>query len=70
MLPDGRLVIVLRNASPNAKDKGGFCPSIHRLLDDTIVATSYANYPPEDLGCSIVSIRFRMSEVEALAQKP
>jgi hypothetical protein len=93
-LPDGRHVIVFRNASPNAKDKGfiawvgtyddiksgkpgeyrvsllktfkdGFYPGIHLLPDGTIVATTYANYRQEDIGCSIVSIRFKMSEVEA-----
>lgn len=95
-LPEGRLVIVFRNASPNAKDKGfiawigtyddirsgkpgeyrvsllktfkdGFYPGIHLLPDGTIVATTYANYRQEDIGCSIVSIRFKMSEVDAMA---
>ncbi len=97
-LPDGRLVIVFRNASPNAIDKGfiawigtcddiksgkpgqyrvsllktfkdGFYPGIHLLPDGTIVATTYANYRKEDTGCSIVSIRFKMSEVDAMAAK-
>jgi hypothetical protein len=96
-LPDGRLVIVFRNASPNAKDKGGFIawvgtygdirqgkpgqyrvsllktfkdgfyPGIHLLPDGTIVATTYANYRKEDAGCSIVSVRFKICEVDALA---
>ncbi len=96
-LPDGRLVIVFRNASPESKDKGGFIawvgtyddirqgkpgqyrvsllktfkdgfyPGIHFLPDGTIVATTYANYRQEDVGCSIVSVRFQMSEVDAMA---
>jgi hypothetical protein len=95
-LPDGRLVIVFRNASPNAKDKGfvawvgtyddirqgrpgqyrvsllrtfkdGFYPGLHLLPDGTIVATTYANYRQEDVGCSIVSVRFTIAEIDALA---
>ena len=96
-LPDGRLVIVFRNASPNSKDKGGFIawvgtyddikqgrpgqyrisllktfkdgfyPGLHLLPDSTIVATTYANYRKEDTGCSIVSIRFKMEEIDRLA---
>jgi hypothetical protein len=96
-LPDGRLVIVFRNASPQSKDKGGFIawigtyddikqgrpgryrvsllktfkdgfyPGIHLLPDGSIVATTYANYRKEDVGCSIVGIRFKMSEVDAMA---
>jgi len=95
-LPDGRMVIVFRNASPNPKDKGfiawvgtyddikqgkpgqyrvsllktfkdGFYPGIHLLPDGTIVATTYANYRKEDIGCSIVSVRFKMSEVDEMA---
>lgn len=98
-LPDGRLVIVFRNASPNAKDKGfivwvgtyddikqgrpgqyrvsllrtfkdGFYPGIHLLPNGTIVATTYTTYRQEDVGCSIVSVRFKMSEIDALATKP
>ena len=98
-LPDGRLVIVFRNAAPNAKDKGGFIawvgtyddikqgkpgqyrvsllktfkdgfyPGIHLLPDGTIVATTYTTYREEDVGCSIVSVRFKMSEVDAMAAK-
>ncbi len=30
------------------------------------VATAYANYRQEDAGCSIISIRFKMSEIDAL----
>jgi hypothetical protein len=99
-LPDGRLVIVFRNASPRSKDKGGFIawvgtyedikqgkpgqyrvsllktfkdgfyPGIHLLPDSTIVATTYATYRKDDGGCSIVSVRFKMSEVDAIATKP
>jgi hypothetical protein len=98
-LPDGRLVIVFRNASPQSKDKAGFIawvgtyddiqqgkpgqyrvrllktfkdgfyPGIHLLADGTIVATTYANYRKEDIGTSIVSVRFKMSEVDAIMSK-
>ncbi len=37
------------------------------LADGTIVATTYADYRKEDVGCSIVSVRFKMSEVDAMA---
>jgi hypothetical protein len=97
-LPDGRLVIVFRSASPKSKDKGGFIawvgtcddirqgqpgqyrvsllktfkdgfyPGIHLLPDGTIVATTYANLIATE-NPSIVSVRFRMSEVDALAKK-
>jgi hypothetical protein len=96
-LPDGRLVIVFRNASPQSKDKAGFIawvgtyedikqgnpgqfrisllktfkdgfyPGLHLLPDSTIVTTTYANYRKEDVGTSIVSSRFKMSEVDAMA---
>ena len=97
-LPDGRLVIVFRNASPGAKDRGfiawigtyddirqgrpgqyrvsllntfkdGFYPGIHLLPDGTIVATTYANYREDDVGCSIVSIRFTIDEIDTLAKR-
>lgn len=98
-LPDGRLVIVSRNTTPNAKDKGGFIawvgtyedikqgkpgqyrisllrsfkdgfyPGLHLLPDGTIVATTYATYRKDDGGCSIVSVRFKMAEIDALAAK-
>ncbi|NBW97404.1 MAG: exo-alpha-sialidase [Planctomycetia bacterium] len=98
-LPDGRLVIVFRNASPNSRDKAGFIawvgtyddikqgrpgqyrvsllktlkdgfyPGIHLLPDGTIVVTTYANYREEDVGCSIVSVRFTIAEIDALAAK-
>jgi hypothetical protein len=97
-LPDGRLVIVFRNASPRSKDKGGFIawvgtyddikhgkpgqyrisllksfkdgfyPGLHLLPDGTVVATTYATYRKDDGGCSIVSVRFKMSEVDAMAK--
>jgi hypothetical protein len=99
-LPDGRLVIVFRNTTPNAKDKGGFIawvgtyddikqgkpgqyrisllksfkdgfyPGLHLLRDGTVVATTYATYRKDDGGCSIVSVRFKMDEIDALAAKP
>ena len=96
-LPDGRLVIVFRNAAPNAPAhfiawvgtyddikqcrpgqyrisllrtfKDGFYPGIHLLPDGTIVATTYTTYRQDDGGCSIVSVRFKMSEIDALAAK-
>jgi hypothetical protein len=99
-LPDGRMVVVFRSASPNAKDKGGFIawvgtyddlrngrpgqyrvsllktfkdgfyPGLHLLPDGTLVATTYTTYRKEDVGCSIVSICFKMSEVDAMAHTP
>jgi len=98
-LPDGRLVIAFRNASPHARDKAGFIawvgtyddirqgrpgqcrvsllktfkdgfyPGIHLLPDGTIVATTYATYRAEDVGCSIVSVRFTIGEIDALANR-
>jgi hypothetical protein len=97
-LPDGRLVIVFRNTSPQSKDKGfiawvgtyddikqgkpgqyrisllqtfkdGFYPGIHLLPDGTIVATTYATYRVEDIGCSIISVRFHLGEIDAMAAK-
>jgi len=99
-LPDGRLVMVFRNTTPNAKDKGGFIawvgtyedikngkpgqyrisllrtfkdgfyPGLHLLPDGTLVATTYLNQRKEDIGCSIVSVRFKMSEVDELTKAP
>ena len=46
--------------------KDGFYPGIHLLPGGTIVATTYANYRQEDVGCSIVSVRFKMSEIDAI----
>ncbi len=96
-LPDGRLVIVFRNASPMSRDKAGFIawvgrytditqgrpgqyrvsllkttkdgfyPGLHLLPDGTIIATTYATLRREDVGCSIVSVRFTMAEVDAIA---
>ena len=102
LLPDGRLVIVFRNAAPRPdkdvpQDKGGFIawvgtyddirqgrpgqvrvsllktfkdgfyPGIHQLADGTIVATTYTTYDKDDGGCSIVSVRFRIEEIDAAA---
>jgi hypothetical protein len=97
-LPDGRLVVVFRNASPQPKDKGGFIawvgtyddikqgkpgqyrvsllrtykdgfyPGLHLLPDGTLVATTYANCTQEDVGCSIVSVRFKVSEIDRMAE--
>lgn len=46
--------------------KDGFYPGIHLLPDRTIVTTTYATYRQDDGGCSIVSIRFKTSEVDAM----
>jgi hypothetical protein len=97
-LPDGRLVIVFRNAAPQSKDKGGFIawvgtyddikqghpgqyrvsllktfkdgfyPGLHLLPDGTIVATTYANLTPQE-NPSIVSVRFKLTEVDARASQ-
>jgi hypothetical protein len=96
-LPDRRMVIVFRSATPQSKDKGGFIvwvgtyddikqgqpgqyrvsllktfkdgfyPGIHLLTDGTVVATTYANLVATE-NPSIVSVRFTMSEVDALAE--
>jgi hypothetical protein len=47
--------------------KDGFYPGIHQLPDGTIVATTYTTYGKDDGGCSIVSVRFKMPEIDALA---
>lgn len=59
----GQSTIALLN---NFSD-GGY-PGIHRLPDGTIVATTYASLDPKDKP-SIVSIRFQMGKVDALAAK-
>ena len=48
--------------------KDGLYPGLHLLPDGTIVATTYASLTPKD-NPSIVSVRFKMSEVDALAAK-
>ena len=95
-LPDGRLVIVFRNAAPLAPahfiawvgtyddirqgrpgqcrvsllrtHKDGFYPGIHLLPNGTIVATTYTTAGKDDGGCSIVSVRFTIAEIDALAR--
>jgi predicted neuraminidase len=47
--------------------KDGFYPGLHLLPDGTIVATTYTNYRKEDGGCSIVSVRFTIAEIDAIA---
>ena len=49
--------------------KDGFYPGIHQLPDGTIVATTYTHYAKDDVGCSIVSVRFRIDEIDALAKQ-
>lgn len=50
--------------------KDGFYPGLHQLPDGTIVATTYTTYRENDGGCSIVSVRFKIEEVDALAARP
>lgn len=47
--------------------KDGFYQGIHLLPDGTLVATTYATLQKEDKGCSIVSVRFKMEEIDAMA---
>jgi len=47
--------------------KDGFYPGIHQLPDGTIVATTYTHSGKDDAGCSIVSVRFRIEEIDAAA---
>ena len=49
--------------------KDGFYPGLHQLPDGTIVATTYTTYGKDDGGCSIVSVRFKIEEVDALAAR-
>ena len=46
--------------------KDGLYPGLHLLSDGTIVATTYASLTPQE-NPSIVSVRFKMSEVDAKA---
>jgi len=48
--------------------KDGLYPGLHLLPDGTIVATTYASLAPDE-NPSIVSVRFTMGEVDALAAK-
>ena len=48
--------------------KDGFYPGLHQLPDGTIIATTYTNYRQEDVGCSIVSVRFKINEIESMAK--
>lgn len=59
----GQYTIALLN---NFSD-GGY-PGIHRLPDETIVATTYASLDPQEKP-SIVSVRLKMAEVDAMAKK-
>jgi hypothetical protein len=65
---------VLDETSQQWQPKGtviedGFYPGLHLLPDGTLVATTYTTYRKDDGGCSIVSVRLKMSEVDALAAK-
>jgi len=50
--------------------KDGFYPGIHLLPDGTIVATTYTTAGKDDGGCSIVSVRFTIAEIDSLARVP
>ena len=44
-------------------------PSIHQLPDGTIVATTYGKYWNDERKYSVVSVRFKIEEIDALAAK-
>ena len=44
-------------------------PGMDLLPDGTIVATTYTSYRQDDGGCSIVSVRFKMAEIDATATR-
>lgn len=44
--------------------KDGLYAGLHFLPDGTIVTTSRASDRREDIGCSIVCVRFKRSEVD------
>ena len=44
-------------------------PGIHQLPDGTIVATTYGKYWNDDRKYSVVSVRFKLSEIDALSSK-
>jgi hypothetical protein len=46
--------------------KDGFQPGLQLLSDSTIVAHDLCKPRKEQVGCSIVSVRFKMSEVDAV----
>ena len=45
-------------------------PGVHLLKDGTIVATTYVKYRPDACRQSIVSVRFKIAETDALADVP
>ncbi|MCY2990302.1 MAG: sulfatase-like hydrolase/transferase [Planctomycetota bacterium] len=47
--------------------KDGFYPGLNLLPDGTIIATTYTTYRQDDGGCSIVSVRFKLSEIDTMA---
>ena len=49
--------------------KDGFYPGLHQLPDGTIVATTYTTYGKDDGGCSIVSVRLTIDEIDARAAR-
>ncbi len=44
-------------------------PGIHQLPDGTIVATTYGKYWNDERKYSVVSVRFKLSEIDALSAK-
>ncbi len=49
--------------------RDGLYAGLHLLPDGTIVATSRTSDRRENIGCSIVSVRFKMSEVDGRAAR-
>ena len=47
--------------------KDGFYPGLHQLPDGTLVATTYTTYAAGDKGTSVVSVRFKMEDIEKFA---
>ncbi len=42
---------------------------LHQLPDGTLVATTYAIYRQQDIGTSIISLRFAMNEIDAIMKE-
>lgn len=49
--------------------KDGFYPGIRQLADGTIIATTHTTYRENDGGCSIVSVRFKIDEIDRRAAR-
>jgi hypothetical protein len=69
----------IRNARPGQyrikllhSHAGGDCgyPGMERLPDGTLIATTYIKYQPGPEKHSVVSVRFKIAETDALAKGP